>query len=48
VKPKRPPLFEPYVRDLITGERRRATKSQLREAHRLWAKHRDIRQGRVR
>jgi hypothetical protein len=29
------------------GERWRATRGELREAHRLWYTHRDIREGRV-
>jgi hypothetical protein len=40
---KRPTLFEGYV--IENGKRRRATMTELREAHRLWRKHWDIRTG---
>lgn len=40
---KREPLFEPYVVDLSTGERRRMTRDELREAHRLWHRYRWLR-----
>jgi hypothetical protein len=46
-RPRRPPLFEGYWLDLTTGERSRAARLELREAHRLWAVHRDIRKGRA-
>jgi hypothetical protein len=38
-------LFDGYV--LENGKRRRATRAELREAHRLWWKHADIRTGRA-
>jgi len=38
-------LFDGYI--LENGKRRRATRAELREAHRLWWKHADIREGRV-
>jgi hypothetical protein len=47
VRGKRPGLFRPQWLDLTTGERRRATRLELREAYRLWAVHRDIRLGRL-
>ena len=37
--------FDSHVLDLVTGERRRLTKAELREVHRLWRKHADIRTG---
>lgn len=42
---RREPLFESHV--LENGVRRRATKAELREATRLWYRHRDIREGRT-
>jgi hypothetical protein len=39
---KREGLFEPYVVDLFTGERRRVTRAELAEAYRLLAMHRDL------
>ena len=41
----RPSLFEAYL--VENGVRRRATREELREAHRLWWRHRDIREGRT-
>jgi hypothetical protein len=40
---RRPGLFRSEWLDLVTGERRRATRLELREAYRLWAVHRDVR-----
>ena len=45
MKKTRPALFENYV--VENGQRRRATRADLAEAHRLWWKHSDIRTGRV-
>ena len=45
MKKPRPALFENYLID--SGQRRRATRAELAEAHRLWWKHADIRTGRV-
>lgn len=39
------PLFEDYWVDLAGNRIRRATKRELADAYRLWAKHRDIRRG---
>jgi hypothetical protein len=44
---RRPALFQPDWLDLETGERRRASRFELREAYRLWAVHRDIRLARL-
>jgi hypothetical protein len=44
---RRPSLFQRDWLDLSTGERKRATQVELREAYRLWAVHRDIRLGLV-
>jgi hypothetical protein len=44
---RRPGLFRPEWLDLVTGERKRATRLELREAYRLWAIHRDIRLGQI-
>ncbi len=46
-KPKRPALFNAWWRDLATGARTRATRDELREAYRLYAVHRDIREQRA-
>jgi hypothetical protein len=45
VKRLRAHTFDGYV--LENGNRRQATQAELREAHRLWWKHADIRTGRV-
>ena len=45
-KRSRPALFRRDWLNLATGRRWRATQRELREAHRLWAAHRDIRLGR--
>ena len=45
MKKPRPALFENYV--VENGKRRRATRAELAEAHRLWWKHKDVRTGRV-
>ena len=45
MKRSRPALFEGYL--IENGKRRRARRDELREAWRLWAKHADIREGRV-
>lgn len=45
----RPPLFNGFWADPLTGHRLgRATRAELAEAWRLWAVHRDIREGRER
>lgn len=44
-RPRREALFNGYLDD--NGERRRATRDESREAHRLWTVHRDIREGRA-
>jgi len=44
MKKTRPALFENYM--VENGQRRRATRAELAEAHRLWWKHADIRTGR--
>jgi hypothetical protein len=42
---KREPLFEGWWTDTAAGARlERATRQQLREANRLWWKHRDLRE----
>jgi hypothetical protein len=46
LKPRRTGLFGRDWLDLTTGRRWRATRLELREAYRLWAKHSDIRTGR--
>jgi hypothetical protein len=44
---RRPGLFYGYWFDPSTGHRlRRATRADLAIAYRLWAKHRDLREGR--
>ena len=43
---KREALFSIWVLD-ETGERTRATRDYVREASRLWYRHRDIREGRA-
>ena len=44
---RREPLFDGYWTTL-SGERLgRITRDEMRELHRLWAKHRDIREGRA-
>ena len=46
---KRPPLFCGSWTDTATGTRiGRATRLELREANRLWWKHRDIREQKLR
>ena len=45
MKASRPALFNGYL--IENGKRRRARRDELREAWRLWAKHADIREGRV-
>ncbi len=40
---KRSPLFEPWV--LVDGVRQKLRHTELREAYRLWAAHKDIREG---
>ncbi len=45
MKKPRPALFENYI--IENGERRRATRAELAEAHRLWWRHRDIRENRA-
>ena len=45
MKKPRPALFENFV--IQNGSRRRATRAELAEAHRLWWKHKDVREGRV-
>lgn len=42
---RRPALFDGYVTDLVTGERRRLRQEELAELWRLWRKHADIRTG---
>ena len=44
---RRPAMFEGFVLDLVTGERRRLRREELRECWRLWRKHADIRSGRA-
>ena len=45
---RRPELFRGHWVDPIPGERlRRVTREEMREAWRLWVRHRDIREGRV-
>ena len=45
---RRPALFDGYVTDLVTGERRRLRQGELTELWRLWRKHADIRTGAAR
>jgi hypothetical protein len=46
---KREPLFEGWWTDTAAGARlERATRQQLREANRLWWKHRDLRESKFR
>lgn len=46
---RRPGLFYGHWRDPVTGRQlRRATRKEIGEAYRLWAKHSDIRSGRRR
>jgi hypothetical protein len=45
-KRRRSGLFHADWLDLTSGRRWRASRLELREAYRLWAKHRDIRLGR--
>lgn len=40
-RPRRPALFHNYV--VEDGQRRRATRDELRDAYRLWAVHADVR-----
>lgn len=45
---RKPGLFYGHWRDPATGARlRRATRAELGEAWRLWARHRDIRENRA-
>jgi len=49
-KPARPALFDAFTTEttrLGVQPRRRLTRSELREAYRLWAVHKDIRTGRA-
>jgi hypothetical protein len=39
---RREPFFQARWLDLASGERKRATRAELREAYRLLAKHRDL------
>lgn len=45
MKKSQPALFDGYL--VENGVRRRAKRAEIAEAHRLWWKHRDIREGRV-
>jgi hypothetical protein len=45
MKRQRPALFCGYV--VENGIRRRLRQNELREAWRLWCRHADVRQGRV-
>jgi hypothetical protein len=45
---KRPALFNGHWTDPTGAKIARATQAELREANRLWWRHRDIREGRVR
>jgi hypothetical protein len=44
-KRERDALFNGYWRDEYGQRQRRVTRDELREAHRLWAVHADIREG---
>jgi hypothetical protein len=44
---RRQPLFSGWWIDLTTGKKTRATREDLREAHRIWSVHADVRQGRL-
>jgi hypothetical protein len=44
---RRAALFSGWWVDMTTGKKTRATRPELREAHRLWSIHADIRQGRL-
>jgi hypothetical protein len=45
-RPVRPPaLFEGFWRDAAGHRRARVSRDELRELHRLWVVHRDIREG---
>jgi hypothetical protein len=46
-RPAKPALFEGFWRDEAGHRRERVRRDELRELHRLWVVHKDIREGRV-